>query len=149
MKSNKELQNYFNTITTVDQFLEAEKNGFSVDFITYIPEMPGASFFHEACRCCHIDLIKFLFTNRQIDINMLDEDGCTPLGYVVNSDVYSEAWAGNAIATVNLGCENPKRIKETILYLTSIGCKASYCDVDYTPEYIFSYLELISSSDKN
>jgi hypothetical protein len=144
MKNKNPNQIYFNTISTIEEFIEAEKMGFSIDFITNIPEMPGATFFHQACRCCYIDLVKFLYTNKKIDINMLDEDDCTPLGYVVNDDVFSEAEAGYQISTVNLGCDDPKLIITTINYLISIGCEAVYCEKKYSPKFINSYIDLLN-----
>jgi hypothetical protein len=88
MNNKSQHQIYFNTISTVEDFIEAENSGFSASFRTSIPEMPGASFFHQICRCCYIELVEFLYKNRQIEINLLDEDNCTPLGYVVNDEVY-------------------------------------------------------------
>ena len=144
MNNKNQYQIYFNTISTIEDFIEAEKSGFSANFRTNIPEMPGASFFHQACRCCYIDLVKFLYTNKEIDINMLDEDVCTPLGYVVNDDVFTEAEAGYRISTVNLGCENPQLIIKTIKYLISIGCEAVYCEKKYSAKFINSYIDLLN-----
>jgi hypothetical protein len=141
---DKQLQIYFDTISTIEEFTEAEKRGFNVDFITQIPEMPGASFFHQACRCCYLDLIKFLYKNKQININMLDEDGCSPLGYVVNDDVVTEAELGYQISTVNLGCEDPQLIVSTINYLISIGCEAIYYDKKYSSDFVNSYIGLLN-----
>jgi len=146
MYNKSPIQEYFDKISTIEEFIEAEKMGFSIDFITNIPEMPGATFFHQACRCCYLDLIKFLYTNRQITINMLDEDGCSPLGYVVNDDVVTEAKAGYQISTVNLGCENPQLIISTINYLISIGCEAIYYDKKYSSDFIKSYIDLLKNN---
>ena len=144
MNYKSQNQIYFNTISTIEDFIEAEKTGFSANFRTNIPEMPGASFFHQICRCCYIELIEFIYKNRQIEINLLDEDVCTPLGYVVNDDVYAELVAENNISTVNLGCENPQLIIKTIKYLLSIGCEAVYCEKKYSEKFINSYIDLLN-----
>jgi hypothetical protein len=146
MYNKSPIQEYFDKISTIEEFIEAEKMGFSIDFITNIPEMPGATFFHQACRCCYLDLIKFLCTNRQININMLDEDGCSPLGYIINDDVVTEAELGYQISTVNLGCEDPQLIISTINYLISIGCEAIYYDKKYSSDFVNSYIDLLKNN---
>jgi hypothetical protein len=77
---------------------------------------------------------------------MLDEDGCSPLGYIINDDVVTEAELGYQISTVNLGCENPQLIISTINYLISIGCEAIYYDKKYSSDFIKSYIDLLKNN---
>ncbi|RAR73824.1 hypothetical protein [Flavobacterium aciduliphilum] len=70
-------ENYFENITTMEELIRAERNGFNVEFKTNRPEMPGATLIHESARRCNVILLAYLISKRNMDVNQLDEDDCT------------------------------------------------------------------------
>lgn len=135
----------FERIKTIEDFLDAEKHGFTIHFKTTRPEMPGATILHEACRCCYLELIKFLVEERGGDLSLRDFDDCTPLGYIVNDDVMAEFLSSGVYETVNLGCENAKQIISAIEYLIEIKAPCAYCERDYSLKYVKNCLEKIKN----
>jgi len=136
----------FEKIKTVNDFLDAEKSGFTLKFKTTRPEMPGATILHEACRCCYIELIKFLVEERGGDLSLRDEDECTPLGYIVNDDVMADFLSSGEFVTVNMGCDDSRQIFSAIEYLIEKNAPCVYCERDYSLQYVKNCLAKLKSS---
>jgi hypothetical protein len=132
---------YFENIACIYDLIEAEHNGFTINFKTARPEMPGASLLHEAARKCLRSLIEHLIIVRKMDINALDEDACTPLGYVLNDDLWQDCKGRSLdVTTVNNGCEEANLIINTIEFLVANGAKCIYNGEEYSHSWIKSYL---------
>ena len=132
-------EQYFENIITIDKLIIAERNGFNLEFKTNRPEMPGATLLHESARKCNIALLDYLLSDRNMDFNQLDEDECTPLGYVLNDDLLYELKSGE-ITTVNEGCNDVLKILETIQVLRSNGAKCIYNGEFYDKKWIDQYI---------
>ncbi len=135
----------FERIKTIEDFLDAEKHGFSIHFKTTRPEMLGATILHEACRCCYLELIKFLVEERGGDLSLRDFDDCTPLGYIVNDDVMAEFLSSGEYVTVNIGCDDSSQIISAVEYLIDKNAHCAYCERDYTLKYVKNCLEKIKN----
>jgi hypothetical protein len=101
-------EQYFENICTIDELNIAERNGFNVEFKTNRPEMPGAILLHESARKCNVVLLAYLISDRNMDINQLDEDEYSSLGFVLNDDLLYEIKSGE-ITTVNDGCNDASK----------------------------------------
>ena len=132
----------FERVKTIEDFFDAEKHGFTIHFKTTRPEMPGATILHEACRCCYLELIKFLVEERGGDLSLRDFDDCTPLGYIVNDDVMAEFLSSGEYVTVNIGCDDSSQIISAVEYLID---KNAYCERDYSLKYVKNCLEKIKN----
>lgn len=132
-------EQYFENISTIDELIIAERNGFNVEFKTNRPEMPGATLLHESARKCNVVLLAYLISDRNMDFNQLDEDECTPLGYVLNDDLLYELKSGE-ITTVNEGCNDVLKILESIQVLRSNGAKCIYNGEFYDKKWIDQYI---------
>lgn len=128
-------ENYFDSIENVEDFLIAEKNGFSIAFKTKRPEMPGATIVHEAARKCNLELLEFFVNERNINLNQLDDDLCTPMGYILNDELVPEE-----ITTVNLGCESLPKIIKTIEFFIKNNGICIYCEKQYSSNWVNYYL---------
>lgn len=128
-------ENYFDSIENVEDFLIAEKNGFSIAFKTNRPEMPGATIVHEAARKCNLELLEFFVNERNINLNQLDDDLCTPMGYILNDELVPEE-----ITTVNLGCESLPKIIKTIEFFIKNNGICIYCEKQYSSNWVNYYL---------
>jgi hypothetical protein len=132
---------YFENIACIHDLIEAEDNGFTINFKTTRPEMPGASLLHEAARKCLPSLLEHLVFVKKMDINALDEDRCTPLGYVLNDDLWQDyKGASQDVTTINNGCEDAHLIINTIEFLVANGAKCVYNGEEYSHSWIKSYL---------
>lgn len=137
----KNFELYFETISCVEDFIRAEEDGFSIDFKTTRPEMPGASLLHEAARKCLIPLLEHLVFVKKMNVNVMDEDECTPLGYVLNDDLWQDINGGSQyITTVNNGCEEVNLITNTIEFLVANGAKCIYNGEEFSNTWINNYL---------
>jgi hypothetical protein len=132
-------EQYFENIGTIEELIIAERNGFNVEFKTNRPEMPGANLLHESGRKCNIALLDYLLSNRNMDFNILDEDECTVLGYVLNDDLLYELKSGE-ITTVNDGCNDASKILQTIEILKSNGAECIYNGELYNEKWIDQYI---------
>ena len=132
-------EQYFENISTIDELIIAERNGFNVEFKTNRPEMPGASLLHESARKCNVVLLAYLISHRNMDFNQLDKDECSPLGYVLNDDLWYEIRSGE-ITTVNEGCNDVSEILQTIDLLKNHGAKCIYNGELYNEKWIDQYI---------
>ena len=132
-------EKYFDSISTIEDLNKAEQDGFTVDFKTNRPEMPGATLLHESARKCNVVLLAYLINDRNMDFNQLDEDECTPLGYVLNDDLWYELKSGE-ITTVNEGCNDVSEILQTIDLLKTHGAKCIYNGELYNEKWIDQYI---------
>lgn len=132
-------EKYFETINTIEELNKAEQDGFSLEFKTYRPEMPGATLLHESARKCNIALLDYLISDRNMDFNQLDEDECSPLGYVLNDDLLYELKSGE-ITTVNEGCNDASKILQTIELLKSNEAECIYNGEFYNVKWINQYI---------
>lgn len=132
-------EQYFENISTIDELIIAERNGFNVEFKTNRPEMPGATLLHELARKCNVVLLAYLISDRNMDFNHLDEDECTALGYVLNDDLLYEIKSGE-ITTVNEGCNDASKILQTIDLLKTHGAKCIYNGELYNEKWIDQYI---------
>jgi hypothetical protein len=132
-------EQYFENICTIDELNIAERNGFNIEFKTNRPEMPGAILLHESARKCNVVLLAYLISDRNMDINQLDEDECSPLGYVLNDDLLYEIKSGE-ITTVNEGCNDASKILQTIDLLKTHGAKCIYNGELYNEKWIDQYI---------
>lgn len=132
-------EQYFEKISTVEELIIAEQIGFNVEFKTNRPEMPGATLLHESARKCNVVLLAYLISDKKLNINQLDDDECTPLGYVVNDDLWYEIKCGE-ITSVNEGCNDTSLIIQTIDTLRSYGAKCIYNGEFYNEKWIDQYI---------
>jgi hypothetical protein len=132
-------EQYFDSISTIEDLNKAEQDGFTVDFKTNRPEMPGATLLHESARKCNIVLLTYLISDRKLNINQLDRDQCNPLGYVLNDDLWYEIRSGE-ITTVNEGCNDVSEILQTIDLLKTHGAKCIYNGEFYNEKWIDQYI---------
>lgn len=132
-------EKYFDSISTIEDLKKAELEGFSLDFKTNRPEMPGANLLHESSRRCNLVLLAYLISDRNMDFNQLDEDGCTPLGYVLNDDLLYELKSGDR-TTVNDGCNDVSKILQTIELLKSYTAKCIYNGEFYDEKWMNQYI---------
>jgi hypothetical protein len=132
-------EQYFENISTIEELIIAEQEGFSLDFKTNRPEMPGANLLHELARKCNVVLLYYLINNRNMDFNQLDEDECSPLGYVLNDDLLYEIKNGE-ITTVNEGCNDAIKIMQTIELLKTKGAACIYNGELYDENWIDQYI---------
>ena len=132
-------EKYFESISTIEELIRAERNGFNVEFKTNRPEMPGANLLHESARKCNIVLLGYLISNRNMDFNQLDEDECTALGYVLNDDLLYEIKSGDT-TTVNEGCNDVSEILQTIEILKSNEAECIYNGELYDERWIDQYI---------
>jgi hypothetical protein len=133
-------EQYFENISTIEELIIAERNGFNVEFKTNRPEMPGAILLHESARKCNLVLLAYLISDRNMDINQLDEDECSPLGYVLNDDLLYEIKSGE-ITTANEGCNDASKILQSIEILKSNGAECIYNGELYNEKWISQYIE--------
>jgi hypothetical protein len=132
---------YFESIETIEDLNNAEKEGFSIFFKTSSMEMPGANLLHQASRKCCVPLLEYLIFVKKMDINALDLDYCTALGYVVNDDLWHDTkGASTNITTVNNGCEDAIQILGTIEFLIANGAKCIYNGESYSDSWIKNYI---------
>jgi hypothetical protein len=132
---------YFENIQCVEDLKNAEKDGFTIHFKTTRMEMPGANLLHEASRKCILPLLEHLILVKKMDINSLDEDECTPLGYVLNDDLWQDSkGVSTNITTVNNGCESVNLIIRTIEFLSDNGAKCIYNGESYSNHWIKEYV---------
>ena len=75
-----------------------------------------------------------------MDINQLDEDECSPLGYVLNDDLLYEIKSGE-ITTANEGCNDASKILQSIEILKSNGAECIYNGELYNEKWISQYIE--------
>ena len=103
----------------------------------------------------HLDMIQHFYYNtnkdlgvfseddilihKKLNINQLDDDECTPLGYVVNDDLWYEIKCGE-ITSVNEGCNDTSLIIQTIDTLRSYGAKCIYNGEFYNEKWIDQYI---------
>jgi hypothetical protein len=132
-------EQYFENVSTIEELIIAERNGFNVEFKTNRPEMPGAILLHESARKCNVVLLAYLISDRNMDINQLDEDECSPLGYVLNDDLLYEIKSGE-ITTVNEGCYDASKILQSIEILKSNGAECIYNGELYNEKWIDQYI---------
>jgi hypothetical protein len=132
-------EQYFENICTIDELNIAERNGFNIEFKTNRPEMPGAILLHESARKCNVVLLAYLISDRNMYINQLDEDECSPLGYVLNDDLLYEIKSGE-ITTVNEGCNDASKILQSIEILKSNGAECIYNGELYNEKWIDQYI---------
>ena len=133
-------EQYFENISSIEELIIAERNGFNLEFKTNRPEMPGATLIHESARKCNTVLLAYLISERNIDINQLDEDDCTPLGYVLNDDLLYEIKSGE-ITTINEGCNDVSKILKTIELLKYDRAECIYNGELYDERWIDQYIE--------
>jgi hypothetical protein len=132
-------EQYFENIITIEKLIIAERNGFNVEFKTNRAEMPGANLLHESARKCNVALLAYLISDRNMDFNQLDEDECSPLGYVLNDDLLYEIKSGE-ITTVNEGCNDASKILQSIEILKSNGAECIYNGELYNEKWIDQYI---------
>lgn len=132
-------EHYFENISSIEELIMAERNGFNVEFKTSRPEMPGAILLHESARKCNIALLDYLLIYRNMDFNQLDEDECSPLGYVLNDDLLVELKNGET-TTVNEGCNDASKILQSIEILKSNGAECIYNGELYNEKWIDQYI---------
>lgn len=136
----KNFELYYDNIESLEDLLEAERNGFTSDFKTIRPEMPGASLLHEAARKGLLPLMEYLIFIKKMDVNALDEDECTPLGYVLNDDLWQDGIGRGDLTTVNNGCQEVNQIINTIEFLVANGAKCIYNGEEFSNTWINNYL---------
>lgn len=143
----KTFELYFENIACVQDLGDAELNGFTIDFKTARPEMPGASLLHQAARKCLYPLLEHLIFVKKMDINALDEDACTPLGYVLNDDLWQD-YKGRSqdVTTVNNGCLEVGQIIKTIEFLIANGGRCIYNGEEYSHSWTASYLTTLKKN---
>jgi hypothetical protein len=127
-------ENYFWNINSVEDYLEAKKDGFPNDYISNSVEMLGATLLHQAARKCNIELISYLIEKEEFGINKIDLTFSTPFGYIINEDtsIYSTAYNG---------CQDFIRIISAVNLLRNeykAGC--IYKKVKYENDFIESFL---------
>ena len=132
-------EQYFENISTIEELIIAERDGFTVEFKTNRAEMPGANLLHESARKCNIALLDYLISDRNMDFNQLDEDECSPLWYVLNDDLLYELKSGE-ITTVNEGCYDTSKIIQTIELLKSNEAECIYNGKFYNVKWISQYI---------
>ena len=132
-------EKYFENIITIEDMNKAEQDGFTIDFKTNRPEMPGATLLHESARKCNVVLLAYLISDRNMDFNKLDEDECSPLGYVLNDDLLVELKNGET-TTVNEGCNDASKIIQTIEILRSREADCTYNGAFYDEKWISQYI---------
>jgi hypothetical protein len=132
-------EQYFENISTIEELIIAERNGFTVEFKTIRAEMPGANLLHESARKCNIALLDYLLIYRNMDFNQLDEDECSPFGYVLNDDLLVELKNGET-TTVNEGCNDASKILQSIEILKSNGAECIYNGELYNEKWINQYI---------
>jgi len=131
-------------IKNVNELLAAEALGFECGFKINSSSMPGAILLHEAARSCSYELCRFLITERNQDVNILDDDKCSPLGYVVNDERIYEAKNGY-ISTVDCGSEQISLITTTIQLFLDLGGVSIYNGETLPLSKISNYLDFLKS----
>lgn len=129
----------FGSVKDVDSLLKAELEGFNIAYKTIDTAMPGATILHEAAKCCYLELLEYLIYNRKMDVNDLDDDTCTPLGYVVNDETLYNLKELNEIGTVNEGNQNKDDILKCLDFLLKIEAEAVYCGREYSKDWVLNY----------
>ena len=132
---------YFENIKSIEDLKKAEKDGFLISYKTSSYEMPGANLLHEVSRKCLLPLLEYLVFEKKMDVNVLDADCCTPLGYVLNNDIWQDTKEASVnIATVNNGCEDALQIVNTIEFLLENGAKCIYNGETYSKSWVQDFI---------
>jgi hypothetical protein len=121
------------------------KDGYNILILSdpnLYPEKPGASLLHFMACKANAEALKFL-VNFGFDINLLDLDNCSPLGYLVNDELVWQLNNNKKVATVNSECTDKHKIKECIRYLLDLNAKCFYLGKEYDKNYIEDYLNRI------
>ena len=137
-------ENYFWSIKTVEDYLNARKDDFPKEYYSTSDEMPGSNLLHQAARICSLELITYLIDIENFDVNELDDDNCTPLGYILNEEELYELinnnW-GDPVTTVNGGCNDAKQIINAIRLLhDNYQADCIYLDEEFDDEFIENYI---------
>jgi hypothetical protein len=142
--SDDELEDYFWKINSVEDYLNARKDGFPLYYYSTSEEMPGATLLHQAARICNLELISYLIDKENFDVNELDSDNCTPLGYILNQEQLYELkdnHFGNPVSTVNGGCDDAGQIINAIRLLhKNYNADCIYLEEEFEEEFIENYI---------
>lgn len=143
-QSDDELEDYFWKINSVEDYLNAKMDGFQLYYYSTSEEMPGATLLHQAARKCNLELISYLIEKEGFDVNELDSDNCTPLGYILNEEQLYELKDnnfGNPVSTVNGGCEDAAQIIKAIRLLRNkYYADCIYLDEEFEEEFIENFI---------
>jgi hypothetical protein len=132
-------------IRSVAMLLEAEQGGFKLTYKSTSPEMPGANLLHQAVRQCDIELVEYLVETRKMGLHSLDDDLCTPFGYVANDELWHDLKENpKSFATVNVGCSELSQITGMVQYLMQQNAPCVYLGKPYEQSWIQTYLDRLS-----
>jgi hypothetical protein len=137
----KEHELFFWNINSVAELQYAEQRGFSVNYKSISLEMPGAKLIHQAVRKCNMDLLAYLINDCSVDINELDDDVCTPLGYIANDELLYDlsSWP-ELFSTVNNGCTDINKILEVLIYLIGQNAHCRYNGKTFDHHWLMSFV---------
>ena len=107
--------------------------------------IPNGNKLHIACIKADVSLISGLLKSKPELINQLDDDGCSPLGYLVNDELI---WESNnskeySAFTVNMENENPKEIIEGINLMLAAAGNCIYNNITISKNDVLDYLDRI------
>ena len=77
-------EEFFWNINSVQDLINAERDGFPRFRLSTSSKMPKSSMLHQAARICNLELIEEFMFWGEFEVNQLDGNNCTPLGYIVN-----------------------------------------------------------------
>ena len=135
-------EEYFWNINSVQDLINAESDGFPRFRLSSSSKMPNSSMLHQAARICNLELIEEFMLWGEFDVNQLDGNNCTPLGYIIN-EVLENNLKNNNIAPVSTiydGCNDAEQIIEAISLLQQDdNVKCIYLGKKYPNDFIKKY----------
>jgi hypothetical protein len=136
-------ENYFWTINSLEDLLVAKNDGFPDYYLSTSEKMPGASMLHQSARICNLELINEYLSGGDYDVNRLDNNNCTSLGYLINIELKDNLIKKiGDVTTIYNGCNDAEQIVEAIRLLQYDNqANCVYFGKKYTNKYIENYIK--------
>lgn len=128
---------------SLEDILTFKESGFDIKTISESTEIPGGTLLHFFSAKANLEIVQYLLEEEQFDVNAMDTDKCTPLGYLMNKELLYFLDKG-VVCSVNNYSEKPYEIISTINYLRSLDAKCIYLGYEYDEKFILSYLEKLN-----
>ncbi|HIA12435.1 MAG TPA: hypothetical protein EYN69_10255 [Flavobacteriales bacterium] len=109
--------------------------------------IPNGNELHFACILGDANQIRELLITNPGFMDALDDDGCSPLGYLVNKELF---WfienKGQKPSTVNMECDDPFKIAASIQYMVKANAQCIYLNKVIPAKDVLKYLVFVSST---
>jgi hypothetical protein len=135
-------EEFFWNINSVQDLINAERDGFPRFRLSTSSKMPMSSMLHQAARICNLGLIEEFMLWGEFDVNELDGNNCTPLGYIINEVLENNLKNNNSapVSTIYDGCNDAEQIIEAISLLQQDdNVKCVYLGKKYSNDFIRKY----------